>query len=151
MALGLPVSSRPQASPNEPIVPEMTRDLIPRITQGLADRSWFFAADSEIRGEAPTRHVTGTFEGTVRVKPQLLRQGPHQGSRPAPSSREGTVPETVPTPTSIDRRISEGFRDCGRLRNRRLDLRRNVGGQVPVSVTLTFHGEVAERLKAAVC
>jgi hypothetical protein len=43
------------------------------------------------------------------------------------------------------------FDDGGGLKNRRLHAKENAFAQVPVSRTLTRIGEVAERLKAAVC
>jgi hypothetical protein len=75
----------------------------------------------------------------------------------APSARPGIADtfrecaQTISAAPAKSAIFSGDFETCGGSKNRRLRQCKISISEVLISVTLSVHGEVAERLKAAVC
>jgi hypothetical protein len=74
----------------------------------------------------------------------------HNERHPRAPDSKGLSP-SVPEVVAEDREFSRKYGIYGGLKNRRLRARKSSSTQVLVSRTLSVCGEVAERLKAAVC
>ena len=79
------------------------------------------------------------------------RQGPRGRNRRGSAISARNCAQDYPTPTTRNGRNRWGFGGCAALKSRGLDMRKMPNRQTLLSVTLTIRGEVAERLKAAVC
>jgi hypothetical protein len=129
----------------------MTTDLTPRITQGLA-RSF----SARRRGHVgPEDSPAAACRGHIREhSPSEVASAP---ARSAPIKQAtlvesgGPLSPDCPRAACADRLVSQHIRDRGGPKSRRLVSRKMSDGQVSVSVTPRGCGEVAERLKAAVC